>query len=150
MEDKKKNTIIGILSAMVIMLLSFIIYITFFKLERIEDTTDYLDSITKYVDTYEKMVGTYEYNNDKKIVLIINEDGTGEYRFEDECGESTCTYDSVKGMISIGKNMVYLINNNCEKTLIGNDCVYPNCRLIYEFSIKDDKAIIDEFTLIKR
>lgn len=72
--------------------------------------------------------------------LELKNDGTYIYSYGMNCGGGFVA----EGNYSIGKNKIYLFNDNCKIALIGNECIYPNCQKIIEldYTISSNKIII--------
>ena len=120
---------------------------------------NYKDNSIKVDDFISKFVGTYEYEYIYEnflcvpeeagrkarygITLQLNADGTYVYGKGGDCTGGT----TAKGKYSLGRNVLYLYNDECE---LNEECQYPNCQKIIEleYEIIDNEININDFDII--
>ena len=95
--------------------------------------TEEFDSVEKYADHPKKGI---------VAKLEIKEDGTGTYTGGMLMGD----VEDAKGNITINKNKIYLLNDNCKEMVVSgvnrDECVSPNCNPIIVFDYNGDKISI--------
>lgn len=143
--DDVKKIVIGILIICIIIMVCFSIYFIFFKLEKIENSVvEMIEPKEKIVNTFEHLVGTYGVDNEKaRRKLIILDNGDGEYYYEEKCNNDDCIKKIIRGKIGIGKNRIYLFND--EYKIDSNN----NGISLIEFDYNDDLIMIDKLVLQK-
>lgn len=143
---KKENIITIILLILVIALSGYIIYDkynsnnlnnnndTSIKENNNEnnDKTNNTTTLNKFKNLF---VGNYKYESGKEeecgyefTKFELKEDGTYTYHSGVMCGSG----ETASGKYAIGKDKIYLFNNECKVVNISNSCEYPNCSPLYE------------------
>lgn len=148
--DKRSlnNILIVVLIILVIGLTCFIVYDKLFSSSNDEDMIDnnnngLKENTLKNNDFISMFAGKYQW---EKVFDVENsenggycksfesfelsEDGTYTYQGGETCGSG----QNAIGKYSIGKDKIYLFNDNCKIVSIGDSCEYPNCSPIFEFN----------------
>lgn len=162
MEKKSTGKTIAIV-ILIILLLGTLGYITYDKFITKDDTTELQKQVKSLnnqienlkekdsntnADPLKKLSGVWTYKESYKmdennpceinVKLNMKDDGTYTYDNIATCGDGTIA----KGTYALGKDKIYLHNENCEPVIVSSDsdeCDYPNCTPIIEIDYKDGK-----------
>jgi hypothetical protein len=87
----------------------------------------------EYLYEYEEPKGCKDFQN-----LELKKDGTYTYSAGSNCAGAW----EAKGKYAISQNKIYLYNDNCEISLVDNECIYPNCTKIEELNYTEKNGEI--------